>query len=114
MMTSLKQYQNEEGMWLQLVDDKASWPETSGTGMFTFAMISGVKNGWLDEKEFGPVARKGWIALTKYIGKNGDVRDVCQGTNKENSRQYYLDRKKLTGDMHGQAPVLWCVVALLN
>lgn len=114
MMASLKTYQTAEGMWLQLIDDKASWPETSGTGMFTFAMITGVKNGWLPEKEYGPVARKAWIALTKYIEPNGDVREVCQGTNKENSRQYYLDRKRITGDMHGQAPVLWCVYALLG
>lgn len=114
MMRSLKQYQTKEGMWLQLVDDEASWPETSGTGMFTFAMITGVKNGWLDAKEYAPVARKGWIALTKYIAENGDVKEVCQGTNKENSRQYYLDRKRIAGDMHGQAPVLWSVFALLQ
>lgn len=114
MMRSLKQYQTKEGMWLQLLDDAGSWPEASGTGMFTFAMISGVKNGWLDEKEYAPVARKAWIALTRYIEPNGDVREVCQGTNKENSRQYYLDRQRITGDMHGQAPVLWSVFALLK
>lgn len=114
MMRSLKQYQTKEGMWLQLIDDEASWPETSGTGMFTFAMITGVKNGWLDATEYAPAARKAWIALTKYIEPNGDVREVCQGTNKENNRQYYLDRKRITGDMHGQAPVLWSVFALLQ
>jgi unsaturated rhamnogalacturonyl hydrolase len=114
MMASLKQYQTEDGMWLQLVDDKASWPETSGSAMFTFAFITGVKKGWLKEEEFGPSARKAWIALSKYINANGDVSEVCQGTNKENSRQYYLDRQRITGDMHGQAPVLWCSFALLT
>ncbi|TCD27051.1 glycosyl hydrolase [Pedobacter psychrodurus] len=114
MMSSLKQYQTEDGIWLQLVDDKASWPETSGSAMFTFAFITGVKKGWLKEEEFGPSARKAWIALTKYINANGDVREVCQGTNKENNRQYYLDRQRITGDMHGQAPVLWCSFALLT
>lgn len=114
MMGSLKQYQTEDGMWLQLVDDEASWPETSGSAMFTFAFITGIKKGWLKEEEFGPSARKAWIALTKYINTNGDVREVCQGTNKENNRQYYLDRQRITGDMHGQAPVLWCSFALLT
>lgn len=114
MMFSLKKYQTKEGMWLQLIDDADSWPETSGTAMFTFALITGVKNGWIATKEYADVARKGWIALTKYIEPNGDVREVCQGTNKENSRQYYLDRKRITGDMHGQAPVLWSVFALLK
>lgn len=30
------------------------------------------------------------------------------------SIQYYLDRNRIAGDMHGQAPVLWCAFALLN
>lgn len=114
MMASLKQYQTPEGMWLQLIDDKESWPETSGSAMFAFAFINGVKKGWLNEEEYGPAARKAWLAINQYIDVNGDVREVCQGTNKENSRQYYLDRKRITGDMHGQAPVLWCSFALLN
>lgn len=114
MMASLKTYQGKDGMWNQLVDDPAAWPETSCTGMFTYAMITGVKKGWLPEKEYGPVARKAWLALVTYIDENGDVREVCQGTNKKNDRQYYLDRKRITGDMHGQAPVLWCATALLE
>ncbi len=49
-----------------------------------------------------------------YIGKNEDVRWVCEGANKKNDRQYYPGRKRITGDMHGQAPVLWCAHVLLN
>jgi rhamnogalacturonyl hydrolase YesR len=45
MMASLLQYQADNGMWRQIIDDSASWPETSSTGMFTFAMITGVKMG---------------------------------------------------------------------
>jgi len=114
MMASLLKYQAEDGMWRQLIDDPASWPETSCTGMFTFAMITGVKNGWLDAKTYGPAARKGWLALISYLNENNDIREVCEGTNKKNDRQYYLDRGRLTGDLHGQAPVLWCASALLR
>ncbi|MFD2162330.1 glycoside hydrolase family 105 protein [Paradesertivirga mongoliensis] len=114
MMSSLLKYQAESGMWRQLIDDPESWPETSSTGMFTFAMITGVKNGWLEKDTYGPAARKGWLALVSYIDENADVREVCQGTNKKNDRQYYLDRERITGDMHGQAPVLWCATALLR
>ena len=114
MMESLLKYQDENGMWHQLIDDPASWPETSCTGMFTFAFITGVKNGWLDDSTYGPAARKAWLGLTTYIDENSDVREVCQGTNKKNSRQYYLDRRRITGDMHGQAPVLWSAPALLR
>ena len=114
MMASLLKYQAEDGMWRQLIDDPDSWPETSSTGMFTFAMISGVKNGWLDEKTYGPAARKAWLKLITYLNEDADIREVCEGTNKRNDRQYYLDRKRNIGDMHGQAPVLWCATALLR
>lgn len=114
MMTSLLKYQAETGMWRQLIDDAGSWPETSCTGMFTFAMITGVKEGWLDKKTYEPAARKAWLGLITYIDDKGDIREVCQGTNKKNDRQYYLDRERMTGDMHGQAPVLWCATALLR
>jgi rhamnogalacturonyl hydrolase YesR len=114
MMASLLKYQMPNGMWRQLIDDEAAWPETSCTGMFTFAMITGVKNGWLDKKTYGTAARKGWLALISYINGNADVTDVCEGTGKKNDHQYYLDRKRLTGDMHGQAPILWCATALLR
>ncbi len=113
MMESLKNFQAENGMWRQLVDDKDAWYESSGTAMFTYAMITGVKKGWLNQNEYGPVARKAWLALITHINSNADVEDVCEGTNKKNDRQYYLDRKHLTGDMHGQAPTLWCAYALL-
>jgi len=114
MMASLLKYQAEDGMWKQLIDDSQSWPETSSTGMFAFAMITGVKEGWLDKKIYAPAARKAWLALITYLDENNDIRDVCEGTNKKNDRQYYLDRKRLTGDLHGQAPVLWCATALLR
>jgi rhamnogalacturonyl hydrolase YesR len=114
MMASLLKYQAESGMWRQLIDDPESWPETSCTGMFTFAMITGVKNGWLDGATYGPAARKGWLGLVSYINEDADVREVCEGTNKKNDRQYYIDRKRNIGDLHGQAPILWCATALLR
>jgi rhamnogalacturonyl hydrolase YesR len=101
-------------MWNQLIDHSDCWPETSGSAMFTYAMISGVKNGWLDADEYGETARKGWMALISYINEDGDVKEVCLGTNKKDDLQYYYDRPRITGDFHGQAPVLWCAFALLN
>jgi unsaturated rhamnogalacturonyl hydrolase len=114
MMSSLLKYQTEDGMWRQLVDKPESWIETSGTGMFTFAFITGVKNGWLDKEVYGKAARKAWLKLITYINENDDITDVCEGTNKKNDYQYYLDRKRNIGDLHGQAPLLWCATALLR
>jgi rhamnogalacturonyl hydrolase YesR len=114
MMESLLKYQAENGTWKQLINETEAWPETSGTGMFAFAMITGVKKGWLDEKIYGAAARKAWLGLITYIDENNDVREVCEGTNKKNDKQYYFDRKRNVGDLHGQAPILWCASALLR
>jgi unsaturated rhamnogalacturonyl hydrolase len=114
MMSTLLKYQDKKGMWHQIVDDVNAWPETSCTGMFTFAFIKGVKNKWLDTAVYGPAARKAWIALCGYINSQNDVTDICIGTNKKNDYQYYLDRARMIGDLHGQAPILWCAYALLE
>ena len=50
MMKSLKKYQSSNGLWHQLLDHPDCWIETSGSAMFTFAFIKGVKNGWLDAR----------------------------------------------------------------
>jgi unsaturated rhamnogalacturonyl hydrolase len=114
MMAALVKYQHKDGMWGELIDHEEAWPESSGSAMFTFAMITGVKNGWLEPAVYGPAARRGWIAVAGYVDQNNDVTSVCEGTGKEDSFEYYLARKRRTGDFHGQAPVLWAASALLR
>jgi unsaturated rhamnogalacturonyl hydrolase len=114
MMKSLVALQAPDGMWRQLLDHPEAWPESSSTGMFTFAMIMGVKKGWLNEKVYGEPARKGWLALVSHLDSKADITDVCEGTGRKNDLNYYLERQRNTGDLHGQAPVLWCASALLR
>jgi len=123
MMASLLRYQAEDGLWSQLIDHPDVWAETSSTGMFTFAMVTGVKNGWLPAKTYGPAARKAWLGLITHIDAQANVSDVCVGTNKANAEvgadretqlKYYLARQRRTGDLHGQAPVLWSASALMR
>jgi rhamnogalacturonyl hydrolase YesR len=114
MMASLLRHQGEDGLWRQLLDWPSAWPETSGTGMFTFAMVTGVKSGWLDAKACGPAARRAWLGLVKHIDEKGNVREVCAGTNKGHSVEHYLYRPRNVGDLHGQAPLLWSASALLR
>lgn len=114
MLATLLEYQGENGTWRQLIDRPEAWPETSCTGMFTFAMVTGVKQGWLEARTYAPAARKAWLGLSTYLDENADVHEVCEGTNKRNDYQYYLDRKRNIGDLHGQAPLLWSATALLR
>lgn len=67
MMAALVTYQGKDGMWRELIDHEEAWPETSSSAMFTFAMVTGVKNGWLDAGIYGPAARRAWIAVAGYI-----------------------------------------------
>jgi unsaturated rhamnogalacturonyl hydrolase len=123
MMVALLTYQAPEGLWRQLIDQEDFWLESSGTGMFAFAMVSGVKRGWLDPVAYGPAARKAWLGLVSYLDESANIREVCVGTNKAQGevgedpavqRKYYFDRPRRVGDLHGQAPVLWTAAALLR
>lgn len=114
MMAALLRYQGKDGMWRELIDHPEAWPESSSSAMFTFAMITGVKNGWLDAAKYGPAARRGWIAVVGYIDQNWDITQVCEGTGKKNDLAYYLARHRRTGDFHGQGPVLWAATELLR
>lgn len=114
MMAALLTTQDPNGTWHQLIDKPDFWPETSCTGMFAFAMVTGVKKGWLDAKTYAPAARKAWLGLVSYIDKDANIHQVCQGTNKGNSLDYYRNRAQNIGDLHGQAPVLWTATALLR
>lgn len=114
MMSALLAYQAPSGMWRQLIDEPTSWEESSSTGMFAYAMVVGVKKGWLNKEKYAPAARKAWLGLVSQLDENGDVKEVCEGTNKKNDKQYYLDRKRVVGDLHGQAPILWTAAALVD
>jgi rhamnogalacturonyl hydrolase YesR len=123
MMSSLLKYQGTDGLWRQLIDHSESWPETSSTGMFTFAMVTGVKKGWLPAKTYGPAARKAWLGLVSYLNADANIREVCIGTNKgraevgpdlDKQTKYYNDRPRRVGDLHGQSPLLWTASALMR
>lgn len=112
MMSTLLGYQNSTGMWRQVVDDETMWDETSGTAMFAYAMIVGVQQGWLEDISYEQAARKGWLALCKTVDADGLVSGVCEGTMLGSDSDHYRNRKKLTADVHGLAPILWCAAAL--
>ena len=113
-MASLKKYQTEEGMWRQLVDKPDCWIETSGSAMFAYAFIMGVKYGWLPVKEYGEAARRAWLGMVTYINPDGKVREVCVGTNKKMICNIIMTGGVIRVIITLQAPYLWCTVALLE
>jgi rhamnogalacturonyl hydrolase YesR len=114
MMGALLRFQGDDGMWHQLLDDPQSFAETSCTGMFLFAMATGLENNWLPSGEYAGQVVKGWNALAGFVNEKGEVRDVCVGTNAKNKRKHYLTRPRSTGNFHGQAAVLWAATAMIR
>jgi rhamnogalacturonyl hydrolase YesR len=117
MMSGLLSYQSDNGLWHQVInmtDDPSNWEESSSTAMFTYAMIVGVKQGVLDSSTYVPVIEQAWQGLQSKINSQGDVRDICVGTWYHSTPQEYMALTRLTGDGHGQAPILWITAALLR
>jgi unsaturated rhamnogalacturonyl hydrolase len=114
MMDTLVSFQAESGLWLQIIDKKTFWEESSGTAMFTFALRSGISHGWIAGLRYESAAQKGYVGLLHYMKTNGDLQSVCEGTSQINDVTYYSSRKRIEGDLHGQAPFLWLVNSILQ
>jgi rhamnogalacturonyl hydrolase YesR len=114
MMRALKDFQADDGMWRQLIDRADSWEESSATAMFAYAMLVGVTKGILPEREYGAACEKAWNALAARIEPDGKIRDICAGTGQSGEAAYYLERPRVTGDLHGQAAMLWLCAAWIG
>lgn len=106
-LAALRTHQDPTGMWHQVIDVEGSYRELTATCMITFAMLRGMKQGWLDRATYEPCVRKSWPAILARIGADGSLIDVCEGTGKQTSLRGYLDRKAILGpDDRGGAMAL--------
>ena len=115
MMTGLIACQDANGMWYQVLDrgsDPCDWVESSCTGMFVFAMATGVRQGWLPEEPYKQATWKGWLALKNYVNSQGQVMEVCTGTSQSSDPNYYFNRPREVGNTHGQAAFIWAAAAM--
>jgi rhamnogalacturonyl hydrolase YesR len=112
MMEALMNMQGADAMWHQLLDDHESFAESSCTGMFIYALASGLDNGWLEWDKYSNDVIRGWEALAGYVNEEGEAIDVCVGTNAKPRKKHYLTRPRRTGNYHGQAAVLWAATAM--
>jgi len=71
MMATLLRFQRSDGLWGQLVNEPESWGETSGTAMFTYAFLVGIRNGWLDRCVYQSAADKAWEKHCSMLDNHG-------------------------------------------
>ena len=114
MMAALLKHQRGSGLWGQLVNDPESWDETSGSAMYAYAFVTGVRHGWLEPDKYGPAACKAYLALVGKLDEFANLKDVCIGTGKKNDRTWYMERPREDGDPHGQAALSWICGALME
>ncbi len=109
-MMSILPYQDEAGMWHQLIDHPESYAETSSTAMFVYALAAGYNHRWAPEamlEAFKEAALAGFAGLQAKLDDQGQLTNVCIGTNVGYTLEYYLTRPTRTGDLHGVAPLMW-------
>lgn len=76
MAKAVSEIQQPEGYWTRSMMDPehAPGPETSGTAFFTYGLLWGINNGYLDEATYRPVILKAWNYLSeKALQKDGTV-----------------------------------------
>lgn len=76
MAGAVASIQQPEGYWTRSMMDPehAPGPETSGTAFFTYGLLWGINNGYLDEATYMPTVKKAWNYLKKTaLQKDGRV-----------------------------------------
>jgi rhamnogalacturonyl hydrolase YesR len=91
-MSVLARWQTTDGLWRNVVDYPGAYPEFSATAMIGWAMLRGVRNGWLPAGEYQPRVEKAWRAVLERVGPEGHVIDGCESTLKMKSVDDYLHR----------------------
>jgi unsaturated rhamnogalacturonyl hydrolase len=117
-MKGLIDVQLQNGIWHQLLGSTSSknWEETSGSSMFVFALFIGLQLGILDKETYLEPAKKGWMAVAKYLDASGKLNNVAEGFwPKTGTPDDYLDaRKAAAGNSHGTAGFLWAAAAVVK
>lgn len=96
-----------DGMWHQVLNDKASYKETSCTAMFIYGFARGYLRGRLGA-EFKDAALGAWAKMcNEAIDEHGNIYGVCCGSAYSFRSDYYkYELPWVKNDTHGTGIVL--------
>lgn len=107
-------YQNENGMWNQLLDKPESYDESSVTAMYVYGIAKAINEGWFDDT-YLRIAQLGWNALKKdQITENGHFKNVCVGTGITDDLPFYYTRPVGENEKHGLGLIIDAGVEILK
>jgi rhamnogalacturonyl hydrolase YesR len=97
-VATLARFQDENGMWRNVIDRPGAYPEYSATAMIAAAMVRGIRNGWLDRTTYQPVVDRAWQAILLRTSGDGGLVDVCESTGTRGlTSDDYLHRAAILG-----------------
>ncbi len=104
-MKALAGFQDENGMFREVIDYPGAYPEYSGTCMIATAMIRGIRMGWLEASVYQPVIDRAWQAILVRTSSDGRLFDVAESTGTRGlTSKDYLRRAAILGpDTRGGA-----------
>jgi len=114
-MAQLARFQDADGMWHEVIDQRGSYAEYSATAMIAFAMQRGIERGWLASASYRPRVDRAWRAVLARTGADGRLMDVCESTGKQKSLKDYLHRTAiLDRDARGGAMAMLLATELAD
>jgi unsaturated rhamnogalacturonyl hydrolase len=110
---ALKTYQDPAtGLWFEVVDAgsmSTDWVETSGSGMFIYALKVGVERGYLDSS-YLTVANKGWQGLQTKVTTDSTglptITDAVPGLSVQGNYSGYVSPTPVSNSSQGLCGVL--------
>ena len=116
MLTELAEgvsaYQDEGGMWHQVLSRPDSYAETSATAMFVLCLARAVTLGVLKDSRFRTAVERGAAALLRCcVDRDGNVYGVCKGSGCSMDADYYMGLETAFCDDHGTGIVLSALAA---
>lgn len=75
MAAKISSLQQPDGSWHASLLDPESYPskETSGTGLYCYALAWGINHRLLSSKQYLPIVNKAWTALTSSVHEDGKL-----------------------------------------
>lgn len=105
LVVGILEVQGESGLWHQVLDEEATYLESSATSMFICALARGIRQGYLKEelvKKSLLAINHAWTGLvTRCIDQSGNLYGTCQGSGFSFSKSYYKQLTWRKNDTHG-------------
>lgn len=109
---TLRQLQDESGMWHTLLDDPTSYLESSATAGIAYGLLKGIHDGCLGE-EYRESALHALGAVVKNIDSTGALRQVSIGTGMGQDLDFYRTIRQAPVPF-GQSMAILCLVEYLK